>query len=534
MRRINPDASLIAPFAYTQQQLPTDKPVVVYIRQSSEGQVQNHKQSAILQDEQLARRLTTMGFTDIIKIDADQGMSGQKRRDERSGLDHLYKLVESGQVGAIATFSPSRLYRDLTRRFYTDFVAMLEALNVPLITYNRIFWANNRNDMDALIDKFAEAARFIEEEIHGKLIPAKLQSIESGNYGGHTVPVGFIVAYTDDRKYYVVYEEHAKLVRWLYARYRALHGNLAKLIHELASIGFKFPAFKGVAKIPHIGLRFDGQGYQIKARSTIVSILTNPAYIGWYCYKGAIISKTSHEPIVNMDDFMFAFTRLSPYTLDGEINENKPVVSKRRGSTHNALLDGLLTNNTYRMYVNNRSDAYEARQCNQYALNKTVLCVSVEIIDRTFTSSLLMVLIGLEQRQKDGIHDALQEQLVTLATQKTEEVQSLDIALQNIKKGIKQEEVNKRIALEENYEQGVRDAIIQLKRLHKAKEELEEKLATADREVTDLQESVDLIQCAINRWESLSFEKQQKFVNLLVQSANIQELSPFLAPRYHT
>lgn len=123
-RTFRPNGRLVQEFVYSQQQLPTHKPVVLYIRQSTDGQVKRNKQSTILQDEELGRRLIKMGWTDdlIIKIDTDQGKSGQKRRDEREGLDRLYKLIESGKAGAVAAFSPSRLYRDLTRVYYTDFV----------------------------------------------------------------------------------------------------------------------------------------------------------------------------------------------------------------------------------------------------------------------------------------------------------------------------------------------------------------------------------------------------------------------------
>jgi len=46
--------------------------------------------------------------------------------------------------------------------------------------------------MDALIVKFVEAAHFIEDEIYGKLIPAKMQAVEVyASYGGGAVPFGF-------------------------------------------------------------------------------------------------------------------------------------------------------------------------------------------------------------------------------------------------------------------------------------------------------------------------------------------------------
>src|SRR5258708_34366008 len=88
-RVINPDTRLVQPFVYTQQQLPTHRPIVQYIRQSTAKQLKKNKQSYELQDSDLRRRLVQgYGWQDndksIIKIDADQGKSGTKRRDERS------------------------------------------------------------------------------------------------------------------------------------------------------------------------------------------------------------------------------------------------------------------------------------------------------------------------------------------------------------------------------------------------------------------------------------------------------------------
>src|SRR5215831_18948646 len=97
--RIRKDASLIPEFQPDQPQLPIDKPIVLYIRQSSLGQVKHNKQSKVQQDTMMERRLLQYGWPHdlIIKIEADQGKSGQKLRFEREGLDKLYKMIEHGQ-----------------------------------------------------------------------------------------------------------------------------------------------------------------------------------------------------------------------------------------------------------------------------------------------------------------------------------------------------------------------------------------------------------------------------------------------------
>ena len=225
MRKIIPDKRLIPDFVYEEKRLPIHLPVGQYIRQSSEGQLKHNKQSSILQDKKLSERLTVMGFTEIVKIDQDTGSSGQVIKGgkllERKGLDYLHQLIKSGTIGAVAAFSPSRLYRDLTRTFYAEFVYLLETYNVPLITFSKIYWPDTRSDMDTLMQEFAAAANFINDEVKGKLHLAKFQAIEDNHsYSGGSVPFGYVVKESEDRKYFVIYEPHAKLIIFIFKRYR--------------------------------------------------------------------------------------------------------------------------------------------------------------------------------------------------------------------------------------------------------------------------------------------------------------------------
>ena len=61
-----------------------DKAIVQYIRQSTGKQVKENIQSKIQQDTMLGKRLIKYGWTEdlIIKIDKDQGISGQKNRSQ--------------------------------------------------------------------------------------------------------------------------------------------------------------------------------------------------------------------------------------------------------------------------------------------------------------------------------------------------------------------------------------------------------------------------------------------------------------------
>jgi len=527
-RHIDPSKRLVQEFHPGQPQLPIEKLIVQYIRQSSREQVKKNKQSAILQDIKLTRRLLAYGWPNerVIKIDTDQGKSGQKRRDERAGLDELYRLVLSGQAGAVAAYDASRLYRDLTRVHYTDFVHTCETHNIVVVIYDTIYWPHSRRDMDALVDKFAEAARFIDEVVHGKLIPAKMQAIEDAqSYGGHCVPMGYYVVEDEleERKYYVVYEPHAKIIRWLFKRYHELNGNLGKLGREVRARNLTFPPFAGLETIPHVALRWNGEGYALRTRGGLISILTNPAYIGYYIYNGALISKKAHDAIVDMNDFLYAYSRLSSVTLDGQDNASKPKLDRRQGVACDALLENILESDGAPVYVMAGNQTYTAKAYND-GWKTTELVVPVSLVDHEFSTALRLMLLELEKRHEQGIADSLYDLLQEAQETVAQEGDTLAGELAKVLKGIRQAELDKH--LEEEYADGVRDATRRLKRLHADREALEAKLARSEKEHADLAECQSLSEVALHQWDAMKFSTKLRYVRLMVAQANMTAASP--------
>src|SRR5947209_7481994 len=114
-RFIEPGKKLVKEFVYTPQIYPTSLPVLQYVRQSSDEQVRNNKQSLVMQERDLEKRLIAYGWKSegaISKIDDDQGVSGQARPgtgpDERKGLYCLKQMMKQGKVAAVAAYAPSR------------------------------------------------------------------------------------------------------------------------------------------------------------------------------------------------------------------------------------------------------------------------------------------------------------------------------------------------------------------------------------------------------------------------------------------
>ena len=103
-----------------------ERAAYVYIRQSSESQVQNHVERQRLQYA-LADHAKGLGFRDIEVIDDDLGMSGAG--GHRPGFDALLEAVCKGRVGLVLSIEASRLSRN-GREWHTllDFCAIVGCL----------------------------------------------------------------------------------------------------------------------------------------------------------------------------------------------------------------------------------------------------------------------------------------------------------------------------------------------------------------------------------------------------------------------
>src|SRR5437773_1538863 len=83
---------------------------VIYVRQSSEGQVRNNLESQQLQYA-LAHRARGLGFGDVEILDVDLGASAAVAAKRREGFARLLGAVALGEVGLILSRELSRLLR---------------------------------------------------------------------------------------------------------------------------------------------------------------------------------------------------------------------------------------------------------------------------------------------------------------------------------------------------------------------------------------------------------------------------------------
>ncbi len=110
--------------------------------------------------------------------------------------------------------------------------------------------------------------------------------------------------------------------------------------------------------------------------------------------------------------------------------------------------------------------------------------------------------------------------------EKTEEGNTLDKSLANIDKAIRGWELDKQSSRETGNKAGLDKANTQLARLYADREALEAKAQAVGSEKADLAETASLLDQVTNRWDSMRFDIQKRFVRLLVASANMQKVSP--------
>jgi hypothetical protein len=190
-------------------------------------------------------------------------------------------------------------------------------------------------------------------------------------------------------------------------------------------------------------------------------------------------------------------------------NDGNPVYATSQGRT---LKDGPIVK---QMYV---------AKSNQEGDRNTELIILIDTLDHAYVDILLRVLAA--RREQSGLEDTLYQRLQELQQEKRNAVVSIDDQIEQTRKAIAHAERNKRIAEEEDYEPGIRDAIRDLKKLRPLLDTLLDKTERAEQEETELAECENLLQCALQDWNGLTLEKKRRFVRLVTRSVNISEVSP--------
>lgn len=243
---------------------------VVYVRQSTQQQVLEHRESTARQYA-LADRAVALGWPKaaVEVIDEDQGQSGSTA-EGRSGFQRLLSEISSDRVGVILGLEMSRLARSCK-----DWHALLELCAI----YRTLL-----GDADGLYDPSQYNDRLLlglkgtmsEAELH--ILKSRLQQgmwnkAARGAILNHA-PIGYVRTIAGD--YVIDPDEQARSVVRLIFEQFPRRGSVNGLLRWLVRHDMKLPVR------PHFGVNRGELEWRRPNRVTLLNILHHPIYAGGY------------------------------------------------------------------------------------------------------------------------------------------------------------------------------------------------------------------------------------------------------------
>lgn len=243
---------------------------VVYLRQSSEGQVKNNLESQRLQYA-LAGQATRLGFREVEIIDTDLGSSAAVGAKRREGFERLLGAVALGEVGLILSREISRLSR--TDKDFCQLLELCQLFGTLIGDEETIY------DVSGMDDQLVLGIKATISVVELKTLRARLhQGKENKAKRGELyprLPPGYVWDATD------------KVVKDPNARVQEAIGTVFAKFRETWSMRQTFKWFRdNVVELPVTKLRLGKQTivFQVPRPSFVASVLHNPFYAGAYAW----------------------------------------------------------------------------------------------------------------------------------------------------------------------------------------------------------------------------------------------------------
>ncbi len=242
---------------------------VVYIRQSTQAQVQAHTESTRRQYElvDLARR---RGFHEVEVIDDDLGRSASGTV-ARPGFERLVAWLCAGEVGAVLCFDASRLARN--GRDWHHLLELCGLVEARVIDLEGVYDPCRPNDR-LLLGMKGSISEFELGILRTRMLDAARSKARRGELR-ISVPLG----YAWHREAGLGLDPDLRVqeaVRLIFARFREL-GSARQVHLQLAAEGVHFPR-------PSDSKRMTSFDWCVIRYRNVISVLKNPFYAGTYAY----------------------------------------------------------------------------------------------------------------------------------------------------------------------------------------------------------------------------------------------------------
>lgn len=242
---------------------------VVYIRQSSQKQVERNLESQRLQYA-MADRAKALGFQKVETIDCDLGVSAALGSSKRVGFDNLIAAVARGEVGIILSREVSRLSR--TDKDWCHLLEVCQIFGTLLGDESQVY------DLNLLDDQLILGIKGTMSVVELKVLRMRmLQGQEAKARRGELVkrlPSGYILS------------ADGKVVKSPDLRVSEAIGLVFSKFRELWSVRQTFKWFQENSMALPANTASGGKGltWRIPTQGFVRDVLGNPFYAGAYVY----------------------------------------------------------------------------------------------------------------------------------------------------------------------------------------------------------------------------------------------------------
>ena len=256
----------------------TRRQAVVYVRQSTPGQVQEHLESQRRQYD-LAEVARGHGFREVQVIDDDLGRSASGSV-ARPGFDRLVAELCAGDVGAVLCLEASRLARN--GRDWHHLLELCGLVDARVIDLDGVYNPCLPNDR-LLLGMKGTISEFELGILRGRLVEAARSKARRGELR-IPVPIGFLW----DRDSGVGFDPDLRIqevIRLVFRKFEEL-GSARQVLLWLRAEGVHFPR-------PSDGKRLVSFDWTPARYRNVIALLKNPSYAGAYAYGKASTERRS-------------------------------------------------------------------------------------------------------------------------------------------------------------------------------------------------------------------------------------------------
>lgn len=246
-----------------------NRKAVVYVRQSTQAQVENNLESRRRQYE-LVDAARRRGFRDVEVIDDDLGRSASGMV-ERPGFERLVAWLCAGKVGAVLCFDASRLARN--GRDWHHLLELCGLVEARVIDLDGVYDPCRPNDR-LLLGMKGSISEFELGVLRARMLDAARAKAHRGELR-ISVPYGYVwhreagLGIDPDRRL-------QEAIRQIFARFRE-HGSARQVLLSMTADQVHFPR-------PSDGRSMVAFDWTPIRYRNVIAVLKNPFYAGAYVY----------------------------------------------------------------------------------------------------------------------------------------------------------------------------------------------------------------------------------------------------------